>query len=77
MNSQNQISMVELQIAFARGWDEVLKISIPPAIWQQLTNHIHARSLGLIGEPSGVWRQIAFDFGVETARKYENPELAP
>ena len=77
MNSQNQITVAELQMSFSKGWNEVLKVSIPPAIWQQLTNHIANKSLGLIGEPSGVWLQMAFDFGVETARKYENPELAP
>lgn len=76
-DQNKSVTMVELQMSFARGWDEVIKISIPPAIWQQLTNRVHDKTLDLIGEPQAIWRQMAFDFGVEVARKYENPELAP
>lgn len=78
MNTQNnQVTMIEIQMSFSRGWNEVLKLSIPPAVWQMLTNHIADKHLCMIGESRGLWLQLAFDFGVESARKYENPELAP
>ena len=62
------ISKTHIQIAFSKGWGEILKVAPTPDVWLQFNSFIHDKSLHLIGEPDSVWLDACYQFGIELAR---------
>lgn len=77
----------ELEIAFCHGWDEILPlIVIPESVWNEFDAIFgpgQGTPLNLLNRPveppseddRAMLKQKAFDFGVKSARTFQNPDL--